>query len=378
MIKLILILTPIIGILMTVSLNPTNVLVQLQQLTDPLVGEVIGRCLKQDDIRIDGASVHIQLTPGYCLAPSEITALQQQAHNLLQPLGVAEVHLKVVNGVYKHKVQDGLRPLDKIKNIIAVASGKGGVGKSTTAVNLAVALAQSGAKVGVLDADIYGPSQPLLLGVKGKPELDAQQQMIPPFAHGVWVNSFGFLIEDDRAAIWRGPMVVQAMNQLLNLTAWPDLDYLIVDMPPGTGDIALSLVQKVPVVGAVIVTTPQDIALLDVRKGVNMFQTVNVPVLGIVENMSMHICSQCGHIEHIFGEDGGIKLAQQLGVPSIGALPLHIRVREQSDNGVPIVAQEPNSDVGLIYQQMARKLALNISKLSRDMTHKFPPVVVKR
>ncbi|NOL49125.1 iron-sulfur cluster carrier protein ApbC [Pelistega europaea] len=363
---------------MTVSLNPSIVLTQLQSLKDPLVGEVIGHLLKEEDIRVHGSSVFVQLTPGYYLSPSEEEALQQQALVLLQPLGVSEVRLSVVNGVQQHKVQDGLRPLKHVKNIIAVASGKGGVGKSTTAVNLAVALAQSGAKVGVLDADIYGPSQPLLLGVKDKPELDAQQHMIPPYAHGVYVNSFGFLIEDDKAAIWRGPMVVQAMNQLLNLTAWPDVDYLIVDMPPGTGDIALSLVQKVPIIGVVIVTTPQDIALLDVRKGVNMFQTVNIPVLGIVENMSVHICSNCGHVEHIFGEDGGKKFAQQLGIPSIGALPLHIRVREQSDSGFPIVAQEPQSDVGLIYRQMARKLALNVTKLPKDMTHKFPPIVVKR
>lgn len=363
---------------MTVSFNPTNVLTQLRQLKDPMIGEPIGHFFRLEDIYLQGTSVQVTLSLGYYVSASEISLLEQQALTLLQPIGITSVSLNVVSQVNRHKVQDGLKSLDNIKNIIAVASGKGGVGKSTTAVNLAVALSQSGARVGILDADIYGPSQPLLLGITGKPELDSQQRMVPPQAHGVWLNSFGFLIEEDKAAIWRGPMVVQAMNQLLNLTAWPDLDYLIVDMPPGTGDIALSLVQKVPVVGAVIVTTPQDIALLDVRKGVNMFQTVNIPVLGIVENMSVHICSQCGHTEHIFGENGGKLLAEKMGVTSLGALPLHIRVREQSDNGTPIVAQDVGLEISRLYQQISRKLAWNIACLPKDMMYKFPTVVVKR
>lgn len=355
-----------------------SILEQLQQIKDPLVGELIGHKLKSDSIRLEGTTVYVRFAPGYCLSIQDKENIQQQAVQLLLPLGIATVQIEFVDEVLRHKVQDGLKPIETIKNIIAVASGKGGVGKSTTAVNLAVALAQSGAKVGVLDADIYGPSQPLLLGVKGKPEINAKQYMLPPKAHGVWVNSFGFLIEENQAAIWRGPMVVQAMNQLLTLTDWPDLDYLIVDMPPGTGDIALSLVQKVPVVGAVIVTTSQDIALLDVRKGISMFQTVNVPVLGIVENMSVHICSQCGHVEHIFGEDGGKNLAQNFGLDYLGGLPLHIKVREQSDAGFPIVAKEPNSEVSCIYQQIARKVAINVSNQAKDMTHKFPPIVLKR
>ncbi|MDY3332068.1 MAG: iron-sulfur cluster carrier protein ApbC [Pelistega sp.] len=363
---------------MSVTLSPQQVLAALQSLQDPLIIETIGHKLKAEDIRISGTVVHVRLTPGYFLTETDRKALQNQALTLLHSQGVTEVHLEVVNGVQKHKVQDGLKPIETIKNIIAVASGKGGVGKSTTAVNLAVALAQSGARVGVLDADIYGPSQPLLLGVKGKPGMDSNNHMIPPQAHGVWVNSFGFLIEENQAAIWRGPMVVQAMNQLLSLTAWPDLDYLIVDMPPGTGDIALSLAQKVPVVGAVIVTTPQDIALLDVRKGASMFQTVHVPILGVVENMSVHICSNCGHAEHIFGTDGGKHLAEKLDVSYLGGLPLALSVREQSDSGIPIVAKAPDSEISLIYQQMARKLMLNVSNLPKDMAHKFPPIVVKR
>ncbi len=363
---------------MSVTLSISQILSSLQSLQDPLIIETIGHKLKADDIHIQGSTVSVRLTPGYFLTEIDRKALQNQALNLLHSLGVTEVRLDIVNGVQKHKVQEGLKPIETIKNIIAVASGKGGVGKSTTAVNLAVALAQAGARVGILDADIYGPSQPLLLGVKGKPEMDKNNHMLPPQSHGVWVNSFGFLIEENQAAIWRGPMVVQAMNQLLNLTAWPDLDYLIVDMPPGTGDIALSLAQKVPVVGAVIVTTPQDIALLDVRKGASMFQTVNVPILGVVENMSVHICSHCGHVEHIFGEDGGKQLAEKLAVSYLGGLPLTMSVREQSDSGVPIVAKSPDSEVGVIYQQMARKLMLNVSNLPKDMAHKFPPIVVKR
>lgn len=363
---------------MSAILSSHQVLSSLQSLQDPLIIETIGNKLKAEDIQIQGSTVGVRFTPGYFMTEADSKALQNQALNLLHPLGVTEVRLEVVNGVQKHKVQEGLKPIETIKNIIAVASGKGGVGKSTTAVNLAIALAQAGARVGVLDADIYGPSQPLLLGVKGKPEMDKNQHMIPPKAHGVWVNSFGFLIDENQAAIWRGPMVVQAMNQLLSLTAWPDLDYLIVDMPPGTGDIALSLAQKVPVVGAVVVTTPQDIALLDVRKGASMFQTVNVPILGIVENMSVHICSNCGHAEHIFGADGGKQLAEKLGVDYLGGLPLALKVREQSDAGMPIVAQLPENEISLIYQQMARKLMLNVSRLAKDMTHKFPPIVVKR
>ncbi|NEN76077.1 iron-sulfur cluster carrier protein ApbC [Pelistega sp. NLN82] len=363
---------------MSATLNSTHILEQLKVIKDPLIGEVIGHNIKASDIHITGTSVAIQFDLGYYLSTEEQQDIQKQCIECLSPLGISQVNVSFIGGVQIHKVQDGLKPIETIKNIIAVASGKGGVGKSTTSVNLAVALAQSGARVGILDADIYGPSQPLLLGVKGKPELNAKQHMIPPKAHGVWVNSFGFLVEENRAAIWRGPMVVQAMNQLLSLTEWPDLDYLIVDMPPGTGDIALSLAQKVPVVGAVIVTTPQDIALLDVRKGVSMFQTVNVPVLGIVENMSVHICSQCGHAEHIFGQDGGKALAESQSIDYLGGLPLDIKVREQSDGGVPIVAADPQSKISLIYRQMARRLALNIASLQKDTTHKFPPIVIKR
>ncbi len=363
---------------MSAQLNSASILEQLKQLKDPLIGVPIGHKFKQDDIRLDGSVVHLRFLPGYHLNDQDVAGLYAQFQQLLEPLGATNVRLELITGVQIHKVQDGLKPIETVKNIIAVASGKGGVGKSTTAVNLAVALAQFGARVGVLDADIYGPSQPILLGVKGKPDINQKQQMVPPKAHGVWVNSFGFLIEENQAAIWRGPMVVQVMNQLLTMTAWPDLDYLIVDMPPGTGDIALSLAQKVPVVGSVIVTTPQDIALLDVRKGASMFEKVNVPVLGIVENMSVHICSHCGHAEHIFGEDGGKRLAQELQLDYLGGLPLDIKVRENSDRGTPIVESEQHSEISRIYQQLARKVAVNVSNLKKDMAHKFPSIVVKR
>lgn len=359
-----------------VSIN--DLLSVLSTLKDPVCGDLIGHKIKASDVSLAGNKVTIRFKPGYFFSPAEQMAVQQQVEQLLTPLGRMSVQLNWLTGVAKHKVQEGLKPIETIKNIIAVASGKGGVGKSTSSVNLAIALAQAGACVGILDADIYGPSQPLLLGLKGKPELNKDNQMIPAQAHGIHVNSFGFLLNDDQAAIWRGPMVVQALNQLINFTAWPELDYLIVDMPPGTGDIALSMAQKIPVSGSVIVTTPQDLALLDVRKGVDMFQKVNVPILGIIENMSVHICSNCGHEEPIFGEHGGEQMAQKLNLPFVGSLPLTLKVREQSDAGTPIVAIEPNSEISQRYQLIARRVAINVSNQPLDMTHKFPPIVVKQ
>ncbi len=363
---------------MSVNVSVSDLLNTLKGLKDPITGDMIGHKIKAADISLEGQAAIIRFKPGYYCSAADQEAIQQQAQQLLASHGITSVQLNWVNGVEKHKVQDGLKPLETIKNVIAVASGKGGVGKSTTSVNLAIALAQSGASVGILDADIYGPSQPLLLGLRGKPELDDNKHMIPPKAHGVYVNSFGFLLNDDQAAIWRGPMVVQALNQLLTLTAWPELDYLIVDMPPGTGDIALSMAQKIPVSGSVIVTTPQDLALLDVRKGVDMFHKVSVPILGIVENMSVHICSKCGHEEHIFGEQGGANMAATLKLPYLGGLPLTMKVREYADADQPVVSADPQADASQRYRLIARKVAINVSNQPLDMAHKFPPIVVKQ
>jgi ATP-binding protein involved in chromosome partitioning len=285
----------------------------------------------------------------------------------------ANVYVKIV----AHAAQGGVKLLPNVRNIIAVASGKGGVGKSTTAANLALALAAEGANVGLLDADIYGPSQPMMLGVSGKPDSKDGKTMEPLHAHGLQIASIGFMIDPDQPMVWRGPMVTQALQQLLELTNWRDLDYLVVDMPPGTGDIQLTLSQKVPVTGAVIVTTPQDIALLDARKGLKMFEKVGIPILGIVENMSVHVCSQCGHAEAIFGEGGGAKMCADFGVPFLGALPLTMSIREQADSGRPTVVADPEGPVAQIYQQIARKLAVAVADKAKDLSGKFPTIVVK-
>jgi ATP-binding protein involved in chromosome partitioning len=265
-----------------------------------------------------------------------------------------------------------------VKNIIAVASGKGGVGKSTTAVNLALALAAEGATVGVLDADIYGPSQPMMLGISGRPESIDGQTMEPMQGHGLQVASIGFLVDADQAMIWRGPMATQALDQLLRQTNWKDVDYLIVDMPPGTGDIQLTLSQRVPITGAIIVTTPQDIALLDAKKGLSMFEKVGVPILGLVENMAVHICTNCGHVEHIFGADGGKKMAAQYGLEYLGALPLTMSIREQADSGRPTVVADPDGEIAGIYKAVARQVAVKIAEKAKDFTSKFPTIKVSK
>ena len=265
-----------------------------------------------------------------------------------------------------------------MKNIVAVASGKGGVGKSTTAVNLALALAAEGASVGVLDADIYGPSLPMMLGLSGRPDSADGKTMEPLENHGVQVMSIGFLVEADNAMIWRGPMATQALDQLLRQTNWKDLDYLIVDMPPGTGDIQLTLSQRVPLTGAVIVTTPQDIALLDARRGIKMFEKVGVPILGIVENMAMHVCTNCGHVEHIFGADGGKKMAAEFNMDYLGALPLAMGIRVQTDSGTPTVVSEPDGEIAGLYKAMARQLAVKIAQRTKDFSSKFPTITVSK
>ncbi|MDR0563775.1 MAG: iron-sulfur cluster carrier protein ApbC, partial [Azoarcus sp.] len=280
--------------------------------------------------------------------------------------------------VVAHAVRNGMKLLPGVKNIIAVASGKGGVGKSTTAVNLALALAAEGAQVGMLDADIYGPSLPQMLGIAATcPESADGKMMEPVKAYGMQVMSVGLLVEDDTPMIWRGPLAVRALTQLITETRWHNLDYLVVDLPPGTGDIQLSLAQGAPLTGVVIVTTPQDIALIDARKGLKMFEKVNVPILGIVENMSLHICANCGHEEHIFGQGGGEKICADYGVPFLGALPLDIKIREEADSGTPTVAIDPESRLAAIYREVARKCAAELANMPRDMTHKFPNIVVE-
>lgn len=291
--------------------------------------------------------------------------------------GVGNVSVSVTQKIVSHAVQRGVKLLPGVKNIIAVASGKGGVGKSTTAVNLALALAAEGATVGLLDADIYGPSQPQMLGITGRPESPDGKSLAPMTAYGIQAMSIGFLIDVETPMVWRGPMVTSALEQLLTETRWDEVDYLVIDMPPGTGDIQLTLAQKVPVTGAVIVTTPQDIALLDARKGLKMFEKVGIPILGIVENMSLHTCSKCGHEEHIFGEGGGARMAADYDLEVLGSLPLAMQIREQADSGKPTVVSDPDGRVAEIYRDIARKVAVKIADKAKDMTARFPSIVVQ-
>ena len=328
-------------------------------------------------VEVDGGKVSIKIVLGYPAAGYFDTMKGLVSEKLGEIDGVESVDIDVSSKIVSHAVQQNLKPQEGIKNIIAVASGKGGVGKSTTAVNLALALQAEGATVGILDADIYGPSMPRMLGCHGQPESVDGKSLEPMVGHGVQSMSIGYLVEEDTPMIWRGPMVTQALEQLLNDTNWRDVDYLIVDLPPGTGDTQLTLAQKIPVSGAVIVTTPQDIALLDAKKGLKMFEKVEVPVLGIVENMSIHICSQCGHAEHIFGEGGGTRMAEQYGVDFLGSLPLDIKIREQADSGNPTVAAMPDSQVGEIYREIARKTAAKLATKAKDHSAAFPSIVIQ-
>ncbi len=331
----------------------------------------VGRVLSAE---LSGSTAKIELQLGFP-AKGIVAELEEAIRGLIS----AEIlELNVVSKITAHGVQRSLKPLANVKNIIAIASGKGGVGKSTTAVNLALALAAEGASVGVLDADIYGPSQPLMLGLAGeRPTSTDGQSMQPLTAHGIQVMSIGFLIDPDQPMVWRGPMVTSALNQLLNQTQWEDLDYLIVDMPPGTGDIQLTLSQQVPVSGAVIVTTPQDIALLDARKGLQMFRKVSVPILGIVENMSTHICTECGHEEPIFGSGGGESMAADFDVELIGSLPLDLSIREQTDSGEPTVIAEPDGPNAQAYRHAARRMAALLAIQGKDYSRRFPKIVVE-
>ena len=349
----------------------------IQAYTDPYLQQNLLSAKSVSDIRTQGDSVAVDIELGFPAAGHH-EALRKSVTDAVS--GIASVRECVVNVTTKiaaHTVQRGVQRMKNIKNIIAVASGKGGVGKSTTAVNLALALQQEGAQVGILDADIYGPSQPRMLGLSGAPESKDGKSMEPKHKYGIQAMSIGFMIEEETPMIWRGPMVTQALDQLLTDTNWQNLDYLIIDLPPGTGDIQLSLSQKVPLSGAIIVTTPQDIALLDARKGLKMFEKVEVPILGIVENMSTHICSQCGHEEHVFGAGGGESMAAQYSVPFLGSLPLDIRIREQADGGEPTVVADPTSRISEIYREIARRTTASLSLQGKDYSAKFPKIVIQ-
>lgn len=344
---------------------------------DPNTGKDLLTAKNIQNLRLDGVDVAFDIELGYP-AKSQFDQLRDAAIGAVRTLvGVAAVNVNVRSKIVAHAVQRGAKPMSNVKNIIAVASGKGGVGKSTTAVNLALALAAEGAQVGILDADIYGPSQPMMMGIAGRPETRDGKTMEPMENYGLQVSSIGFMIDPDEPMVWRGPLVTQALQQLLDQTNWRDLDYLIVDMPPGTGDIQLTLSQKVPVTGAVIVTTPQDIALLDARKGLKMFEKVGIPILGIVENMSTHICSQCGHAEAIFGSGGGEKMCAEYGVVFLGALPLTMAIREHADAGRPSVVADPDGREASIYRQIARQVAVRVAEKAKDMSGKFPSIVIK-
>lgn len=360
------------------SVSVENVNEALKSVLDPNTGKdfVTSRCIR--NLTVDGGKVRFSVELGYP-ARSQIDLIRKRVTDAVTALpGVTAVEVEVCSKIVAHAVQHGVKLLPGVKNIIAVASGKGGVGKSTTAVNLALALAAEGAQVGILDADIYGPSQPQMLGIgHERPQSLDGKHMEPLQAHGIQAMSIGFLVDPDTPMVWRGPMATQALNQLLKDTNWKDLDYLVIDMPPGTGDIQLTLSQQVPVTGAVIVTTPQDIALLDARKGIKMFEKVGVPVVGVVENMSIHICSKCGHEEHIFGTGGGQKLCADYNIPFLGALPLDLQIRQEADGGTPTVVAAPDGRIAAIYREIARKVALRVAEKAKDMTHKFPNIVVQ-
>src|SRR5947208_6574078 len=359
-------------------LSDADITTSLKGVIDPNTGKdlVTGKAVK--NVRVDGDQIAIDIQLGYP-AKSQHEMIRKLIQGAVAALpGAGRVTVNITTRIVSHAVQRGVKLIPGVKNIVAVASGKGGVGKSTTAVNLALALAAEGASVGVHDADIYGPPQPMMLGIAGRPESRDGKTLEPMMGHGIQAISIGFLIDIDTPMVWRGPMVTQALEQLLKDTRWKDVDYLIVDMPPGTGDIQLTLAQKVPVTGVVIVTTPQDIALIDARKGLKMFEKVGIPILGIVENMSTHICSQCGHEEHIFGQGGAERMCREYGTELLGSLPLDIAIREQADSGKPTVVADPEGRAAEIYRAIGRRLAVKIAESARDMTSKFPNIVVSK
>lgn len=359
------------------SITVDDIKAALAKVTDPNTNKDLITTKSVKNIKVEGSDVSLDVELGYP-AKSQFELIRAAVVAAIAALpGVGKVAVNVTSKIIAHAVQPGIKLMPNVKNIIAVASGKGGVGKSTTAANLALALAAEGAAVGILDADIYGPSQPMMMGISGRPETVDGKTMEPLENHGLQVSSIGFMIDPDEPMVWRGPIVTQALQQLLGQTNWRDLDYLIVDMPPGTGDVQLTLSQKVPVTGAIIVTTPQDIALLDARKGLKMFEKVGIPILGIVENMSIHICSNCGHAEHIFGEGGGQKMCADFGVDFLGGLPLTMSIRQQADSGTPTVVAEPDGQIAGLYKDIARKVAIKVAEKANDMTSKFPTITIQ-
>src|SRR5471032_3362188 len=358
------------------TLSEADVQAVLAKIVDPNTGKDFVATRSVKNVKAGAGPVSLDIELGYP-GKSQFEPIRRQVIDALKAAGAPGASVTVRSRVVSHAVQRGVKLVPGIKNIIAIASGKGGVGKSTTAVNLALALLAEGASVGILDADIYGPSQPMMLGISGRPESKDGKSLEPMEGHGLQAISIGFLIDIDTPMVWRGPMVTQALEQLLKETRWRDLDYLIVDLPPGTGDIQLTLAQKVPVTGAVIVTTPQDIALIDARKGLKMFEKVGIPILGIVENMSTHICSKCGHEEHIFGSGGAAKMCKDYNTELLGSLPLDIHIREQADSGKPTVVADPDGRIAEIYRRIARRVAVKISEQAKDMTSKFPNIVIQ-
>ena len=358
------------------ALNEVAIQAQLKTLIDPNTGRdfVAGKSIRK--VKVEGNDATIDVVLGYPAKTQHELIRASIADSVRALADVGRVTVNISQKIIPHAVQRGVKLMPAVKNIVAVASGKGGVGKSTTAVNLALALASEGASVGILDADIYGPSQPTMLGIGGRPESKDGKTLEPLEAYGIQAMSIGFLIDTETPMVWRGPMVTQALEQLLRDTNWRELDYLIIDLPPGTGDIQLTLAQKVPVTGAVIVTTPQDIALLDARKGLKMFEKVGVPIVGIVENMAVHICSNCGHAEHIFGQGGGEQMCRDYKVPFLGSLPLDIKIREHADSGRPSVVADPDGKVADMYRAIARKVAVFVAQQAEDHSSKFPNISI--
>lgn len=346
----------------------------LRALDEPDTGSPLGEAVKAVAISSRKAAVEVEL--GYPARGVEETIRQRIEACALGFDGIDAVSVDLSSRVAAHAVQGGLKPLDGVRNVIAVASGKGGVGKSTVAANLALALSAEGARVGILDGDIYGPSQPRMLGVSGKPQTTENRRILPLEAHGLQLMSIGVLVSVDQAMIWRGPMATQALQQMVAETLWDDLDYLVIDLPPGTGDVQLTLAQRIPVAGSVIVTTPQEVALDDVRRSVAMFRKVKVPVLGVIENMSTHICSGCGHEEAVFGHGGGARIAEETGLPLLGQLPLDAALGRSTDQGAPLVAAEPEGPVAIRFREIARRAVARLARQARNTAIRMPKITI--